>query len=94
MRRLTRAINYVDDYEKAFFLAEDIELRMYETVDDSDDAEQPTLALSWLDLSSPDASERFEFVISSQHEDCRQSEIDRVVDVAIQCIVSYLLIRC
>ncbi|PLW49138.1 hypothetical protein PCASD_03028 [Puccinia coronata f. sp. avenae] len=75
-----------DDYEKAFFLAEDIELRMYETVDDSDDAEQPTLALSWLDLSSPDASERFEFVISSRHEDCRQSEIDRVVDVAIQCI--------
>lgn len=75
-----------DDYEKAFLLAEPLDFRMYEAVDESDEEETLTTAFSWLDLSSPESSERFEFVISSQREDCSQSEVERVVDVVTQCI--------
>ncbi|KAA1075251.1 hypothetical protein PGT21_032159 [Puccinia graminis f. sp. tritici] len=75
-----------DDYEKAFLLAKVLDFRVYETVDDSDEEERPAIAFSWLDLSSPDISERFEFVISSQHEGCSSSEIERVEDAIVQCI--------
>ncbi|KNZ56011.1 hypothetical protein VP01_251g3 [Puccinia sorghi] len=75
-----------DDYEKAFLLAVPLDFRMYEAVDESDEEERLTIAFSWLDLSSPESFERFEFVISSQREDCSLSEVERVVDVVTQCI--------
>lgn len=80
--------NKIDDYEKAFLLAVPLDFRMYEAVDESDEEERLTIAFSWLDLSSPESFERFEFVISSQREDCSLSEVERVVDVVTQCIVS------
>ncbi|KAH9455941.1 hypothetical protein MJO28_005955 [Puccinia striiformis f. sp. tritici] len=75
-----------DEHEKAFLLAEALDLRVYETVDESDDEERITIGFSWLDLSSSELFERFEFVVSSQHEDCSRSEIDRVEDAIVQCI--------
>ncbi|WAQ83686.1 hypothetical protein PtA15_4A134 [Puccinia triticina] len=75
-----------DDHEKAFLLEEALDFRVYETVDESDEEERPTMAFSWLDLTSPGLSERFEFVISSQHENCSAPEIERVQDAIMQCI--------
>ncbi|KAI9624573.1 hypothetical protein H4Q26_016802 [Puccinia striiformis f. sp. tritici PST-130] len=71
-------------HEKAFLLAEALHFQVDEGVDGSNE-EIPTIRFSWLDVLSP-ISERFEFVISSQHTGCSRSDIEQVQDIIVQCI--------
>lgn len=79
-----------DDSQKAFLLDESLDFRVYDAIDESEDEETPTVAFSWLDHSSPDISERFEFLINIRHEGCSRTEIGHLESVVYQCIVRYL----
>lgn len=75
-----------DDSQKAFLLDESLDFRVYDAIDESEDEETPTVAFSWLDHSSPDISERFEFLINIRHEGCSRTEIGHLESVVYQCI--------